>query len=85
MNTDAKLMAWLKFGAAGLLLAMLAAMVLGPMFGLKPPDASMVERVGTLVLIVINFLFGSSAGSAKKDDTIAGLSQPDKPTDPPKQ
>lgn len=82
MNIDAKLMAWLKFGAAGLLIAMLASMVVGPMLGWKPPDPSMVERVGTLVLIVINFLFGSSAGSAKKDDTIAGLSQPTDPAKP---
>lgn len=85
-----KLMPWVQALAAGLLLGLFCVLATGPMFGLKPADPSLVETEKAVVLILVGFLFGTSVGSAKKDDQAAALTAqivaapvPPAPTTPP--
>lgn len=40
-------------------------------------DASLLQTLLTLTVVGVSFYLGTSSSSQKKDDTIAGLSQPD--------
>ena len=53
-----------------------------PAFTKFAPDPAMVETTKAVMLILVGYLFGSSAGSAKKDDTIAAQAASLTPADP---
>lgn len=53
-----------------------------PAFTAMKPDPALVETTKAVMLILVGYLFGSSAGSAKKDDTIAAQAANLTPADP---
>ena len=73
MPVPNKLMPWLQAIAAMIILVLFCTLAIGPMLGLKPADVDIKEVEKAIVLILVGFLFGSSANSAKKDDQNAAL------------
>ena len=59
-----------------------AVVMIGPMMGWKPADPQMVENLKNVTLILIGWLWGSSALNGKKDETIAAQ-LPQQPKDTP--
>jgi len=57
--------------AAYAFIALYAVVMIGPMAGWHAADPQMVENLKNVTLILIGWLWGSSANGAKKDDTIA--------------
>jgi len=57
--------------AAYAFILLYAVVMVGPMVGWKPADPQMVENLKNVTLILIGWLWGSSANGAKKDETIA--------------
>lgn len=78
-----KLMPWLQATAAMIILILFCTLAVGPMLGLKPADVDIKEVEKAIVLILVGFLFGSSANSAKKDDQNAALTAQLLPSTPP--
>ena len=56
--------------AAAAFIALYAVVMLAPMFGWKPADPPMVENLKNIMLILIGWLWGSSANGVKKDDAL---------------
>jgi hypothetical protein len=44
-------------------------------------DPALVQTLLTLTVVGVSYYLGTSSQSAKKDDTIAGLTDPSKPKD----
>lgn len=45
-------------------------------------DEAMKQTLLNLVIAAVSYYIGTTKSSSKKDETIAGLSQPDKPPEP---
>jgi hypothetical protein len=58
------------------LLAFYGAALFLPAFLPVSLDEAMKQTLLNLVIAAVSYYIGTSAGSSKKDDTIAGLSQP---------
>lgn len=77
MNPDRnKLMPWLQAIAAMLILISFFGVLFLVLLHPIAPDAQaiaspMIEVLKAIILILIGFLFGSSASSSKKDDALA--------------
>ena len=85
MNAEQnKLMPYLQFISALIILALFVAITILPMLGMDTADPATVETAKNVMLILVGYLFGSAAGSAKKDETIANLTAvvPAAPTPP---
>ncbi len=73
IQITSKVVQGMQVFACFVILSLFSAATIMPMFGFKIVDTGMGETVKNIVLILIGFLFGSSAASAKKDDTNAAL------------
>lgn len=73
MTPPNKLMPWLQAIAAMVLIGLFCVIAVGPMFHWSAADDDMKATLKDIMLILIGFLFGSSANSAKKDDQNAAL------------
>ena len=85
MNPRNKLMPWLQAIAAMVILisffGVLFLVLLHPIApGAQAIAAPMIEVLKAIILILIGFLFGSSASSSKKDDALAAAAST--PIDP---
>ena len=86
MNPDRnKLMPWLQAIAAMVILISFFGVLFLVLLRPIAPDAQaiaapMIEVLKAIILILIGFLFGSSASSSKKDDALAAAAST--PADP---
>jgi ABC-type nickel/cobalt efflux system permease component RcnA len=71
--TEPKLMPFIQAFSAIFILILFAVITILPMFGFHQADPAMVETEKAIMLILIGWLFGSSASGARKDAANAAL------------
>lgn len=60
-------------GVSAVVMALFAAVVLGPMWGYPAPADATVRLLEYCLIACVGYWLGSSAGSARKDEALRGL------------